>query len=78
LSRHGQESPQDAELGAYLIHRGSLVDHDNLAEALVAKGIDPVELHVLDETYVTLRQARRRLRRHDQGFGAGETRPAAS
>ena len=61
LTGDGAPSERDAEVGAYLTYRGSHVDRDLLAEELVEAGIDALELHVLDDAYQTLRQARRRL-----------------
>jgi hypothetical protein len=53
------DSDRDAEVGAYLLQRGSHIDRDYFAERLVADGVDPLELHLLDDAYQTLRQARR-------------------
>jgi hypothetical protein len=58
----GEASEFDAQIGAYLVHRGSHMDRDLLAEHLIEKGCDALELHLLDDTYQTLRQARRRLK----------------
>lgn len=61
LTGHGEPTDHDAEIGAYLTHRGSHVDHDHLAEQLVERGTDGLDLHLLDDAYQTLRQSRRRL-----------------
>ena len=68
LTGHGEPSERDAEIGAYLTHRGSHVDRDLLAERVIEQGTDALELHLLDDAYQTLRQARRRLAR-DVGLG---------
>jgi O-antigen/teichoic acid export membrane protein len=57
LSGRSGRTDQDPEIGAFLTHRGSHVDHDHLAEELVERDADQLELHLLDETYQTLRQA---------------------
>ena len=57
----GQPSELDVQIGAYLVCRGSHVDRDLLAEHLIEVGCDALELHLLDDAYQTLRQARRRL-----------------
>ena len=67
LTREGAPSGRDAEIGAYLTYRGSHVDRDMLAEKLVAAGTDALELHLMDDAYQSLRQARRRLARDGQG-----------
>jgi O-antigen/teichoic acid export membrane protein len=61
LSGDGDPTELDAEIGAYLTHRGSHIDRDLLAEKLVERGADAAELHLLDDTYETLRQGRRLL-----------------
>lgn len=68
-----RESEQDAEIGAYLLQRGSHVDRDFVAERLVEGGVDPLELHLLDDAYQTLRQ-RRRPRRTRQELAVSAAR----
>jgi hypothetical protein len=50
-------APNDAEVGAHLIDRGPEVERDARAKELWAMGVDPWELHQLEE----LMQAARRL-----------------
>lgn len=75
LTGEGEPSERDAELGAYLTYRGSHVDRDLLAEQLVEGGADVLDVHVLDNAYQALRQARRKL---PPGAGLGDRPGAAS
>ena len=42
-------TPYDHEIGAYVLNRGPTIERDVLATRLRSVGIDPLELHVLDE-----------------------------
>jgi hypothetical protein len=42
-------TPYDHEIGEYLINRGPTIERDVLAARLRSVGIDPLELHVLDD-----------------------------
>ena len=76
ISGTARTTEQDAAIGAYLTHRGSHIDHDQLAEQLVGRGADALDLHLLDDAYQTLRQGRRlRARRRGvEGEATGLTR----
>ena len=62
IDREGA-TEHDAAIGAYLTYRGSNADRDMVAERLVEDGTDPLDLHLLDDAYKTLWQARGRLLR---------------
>lgn len=42
-------TPLDYEIGEYVINRGPTIERDVLAARLRAEGIDPLELHLLDD-----------------------------
>jgi O-antigen/teichoic acid export membrane protein len=42
-------TPYDHEIGEYLVNRGPTIERDVLATRLRSAGIDPLELHVLEE-----------------------------
>jgi O-antigen/teichoic acid export membrane protein len=54
-------TPYDHEIGEYLINRGPTIERDVLATRLRSVGIDPLELHVLDDAAGLMRQIRKRM-----------------
>ncbi len=50
----GKPTPFDHMIGRYLLHRGSTIEQDVLAAQLRARGIDPLELHLLDDATRTV------------------------
>jgi len=56
-------TPYDHIIGRYLLHGGTTIEQDALAAHLRALGIDPLELHLLDDAARTVAKVRR---------GAGE------
>nr|MDQ3725981.1 hypothetical protein [Actinomycetota bacterium] len=51
-------TPYDHEIGEYLVNRGPTIERDVLATRLRSVGIDPLELHVLDDTAGLARRLR--------------------
>ena len=45
----GLSTPYDHEIGEYVVNRGPTIERDVLATRLRSVGIDPLELHVLDD-----------------------------
>ena len=58
LPRRG--GPLDVEIGRYLLHAGTTLERDDVAMYLGAQGIDPYELHRLEDAMIDARRARRR------------------
>jgi O-antigen/teichoic acid export membrane protein len=42
-------TPFDHEIGAYVLHRGPTIEQDALATRLRSAGVDPLQLHVLED-----------------------------
>jgi O-antigen/teichoic acid export membrane protein len=51
-------TPFDHEIGAYVLHRGPTLERDALATSLRSAGIDPLQLHVLEEAAQLARAVR--------------------
>ena len=63
-----QTSSIDAAIGEYVLHRGTTLERDHVAAQLIQDGVDPLDLHVLEDAMREIRRARRRGRRQQRGL----------
>ena len=59
LADGGRATPMDHLIGEYVLHPGTTIERDAWASHLCAQGVDPLELHVLDEAKRALAPRRR-------------------